>query len=322
MTKIFTLNDIKSVIKPKKIIQVVEEGFSLYAKKLAVIAPLSSLNIGKKGLAKIKYGYIKDNDFFVIKVGSFFPENIKKNIPTINASLQIYSQETGEFAALLLDEAYLTNIRTAAAGAIVAKYFKPKRISKIGILGTGVQAKFQLEYLRQLIPCKNVIVWGRHYQHAKKFQLDMESAGFNIEAKKNITDLTSQCNLIISATSATSPILFGDQVLPGTLIISIGADTQDKHEIDDTLLKKADLVIADSKVQCAHLGNIAHALQTHTLQEDSILELGDAILENIKRKNDQQLIVANLTGVAIQDIQVANFVYQALLNKSSHYEIS
>lgn len=315
MTKLFTLDEIKSVIKPKKIIQVIEEGFLLYEKNLAVIAPLSSLKIEKKGLAKIKYGYIKEGDTYVIKVGSFFPENTKKNKPTINASLQIYSQHTGEFLALLLDDAYLTNVRTAAAGAIVANYFKPKKIRKIGIIGTGVQAKFQLDYLRHVIDCNNVLVWGRNYTAAKKFQHNLESEGFTIEARKDITDLTSQCNLIITATSANDPILFADQVLPGTLIISIGSDTQDKHELDDSLLKKADLVIADSKAQCIQLGNIAHALQTQSLQENLIIELGHAIAKPIKRKNDQQLIVANLTGIAVQDIQIAHFVYQALLNK-------
>jgi ornithine cyclodeaminase len=98
-----------------------------------------------------------------MKVGSFFPGNTKINMPTINASMQIYNQHTGKFEALLLDEAYLTNVRTAAAGAIVAKYFSPRKIAKIGIIGAGVQAKFQLNYLQYITACKKVVILGKKY---------------------------------------------------------------------------------------------------------------------------------------------------------------
>jgi ornithine cyclodeaminase len=321
MTKIFTLNEIQQVIDPEEVIQAIEEGFVLYAKNLVVVAPLTSLEIENSGIAKIKYGYIKGKDTYVMKVGSFFPGNTKNNMPTINASMQIYDQHTGEFEALLLDEAYLTNVRTAAAGAIVAKYFAPGKITKIGIVGTGVQAKFQLNYLQYITACKKFMIWGRNSIAAKKFTLDMEDMekrGFIIEVAKNMTDITSQCNLIVTATSATAPVLFADQVQSGTLIISVGADMKNKRELDEALLKKADLIIADSKNQCAELGNIAHALQTGAITEDSIVELGHAIIKNIKRKDEQQIIVANLTGVAVQDIQIANLAYQALLRKGQN----
>ncbi len=315
MTRIFTLNDIQQVINPEEVIQVIEEGFALYAKGLVIVAPLASLEIEERGIAKIKYGYIKGQNIYVMKVGSFFPGNAKNNMPAINASMQIYNQHTGEFEALLLDEAYLTNVRTAAAGAIVAKYFSPKEITKIGIIGTGVQAKFQLSYLQYITSCKKVVVWGRNIAAVEQFQLDMEKQGFIIEIAKGIADVTSQCNLIVTATSAVEPVISADQVQSGALVISVGADTKNKCEIDDALLKKADLIIADSKIQCGELGNIAQALQSGAITENFIVELGDAIIKNIKRKDEQQLIIANLTGVAVQDIQIANLAYQALLKK-------
>lgn len=318
MTRIFTLNEIKKVINPEKVIQVIEEGFALYAKNLVVVAPLTSLEIEKSGIAKIKYGYIKGEDTYVIKVGSFFPSNKKLNISTINASMQIYNQYTGEFEALLLDEAYLTNVRTAAAGAVVAKYFSPAKIAKIGIIGAGVQAKFQLNYLQYITVCKEVVIWGRDIEAAEQFKLDMEKQGFIVEIAKDIRDVTSQCNLIVTATSAADPVIFADQVQSGTLIISVGADTKNKCELDGNLLKKADLIIADSKIQCCELGNISQALQSGAITENSIVELGDAIIKNIKRKDEQQIIVVNLTGVAVQDIQIANLAYKELLRKGKN----
>ena len=318
MTKIFNLHEIKQVIDPEEAIQAVEEGFVLYAKNLVVVAPLTSLEIEKDGIAKIKYGYIKGKDTYVMKVGSFFPGNTKINMPTINASMQIYNQHTGEFEALLLDEAYLTNVRTAAAGAIVAKYFLPEKIKKIGIVGIGVQAKFQLNYLKYITSYKQVSIWGRNNSTAEQFKFDMEKQGFIVDIVKEISDITSQCNLIVTATSATEPIIFADQIQSGTLIISVGADTKNKCELDDALLNKADLIIADSKIQCCELGNIAHALQSKAIREESIVELGDAIIRNIKRKSEHQIIVANLTGVAVQDIQIANLAYHALLRKGQN----
>jgi ornithine cyclodeaminase len=135
---------------------------------------------------------------------------------------------------------------------------------------------------------------------------------------KDIADITSQCNLIVTATSATEPIIFSNQIQPGTLIISVGSDPKNKFELDDTILNKADLIIADSRIQCCELGNIAHALQSKAITEESIVELGEAIIKNIKRKSEKQIIVANLTGVAVQDIQIANLAYQALLRKGQN----
>jgi ornithine cyclodeaminase/alanine dehydrogenase-like protein (mu-crystallin family) len=315
MTKIFTLDEIKQVINPEEAIQAIEEGFLLYAKNLVVVAPLASLEIENNGIAKIKYGYIKGKDTYVMKVGSFFPGNTEINLPSINASMQIYSQHTGAFEALLLDEAYLTNVRTAAASVIVVKYFAPEKITKIGIIGTGIQAKFQLNYLKHITACKKVMIWGKNIASAEQFKLDMEKQGFIVEIAKDISDIISQCNLIITATSAVKPIIFADPVQSGTLIISVGADTKNKCELHEDLLKKADLILADSRIQCCELGNIAHALQTRAITEDSIVELGDAMIKNIRRKDEQQIIVANLTGVAVQDIQIANLAYQALLKK-------
>lgn len=312
MTKVFTVDQIKAVIKPEEVIEVIEEGFKLMAQDKVVIAPLSSLNIENSGVAKVKYGYIKGQDTYVVKVGSFFPNNKLKKKQTINASMQVYNQNTGEFEALLLDEAYLTNIRTAAAGAIITKHFSPQEITKIGIIGTGIQAHLQLQYLRFVTDCKKAIVWGRNPQHCEQYKEDMEQKGFSVEIAPNIETLASECNVIITTTSTTNPIIFANHIQLGTLVISVGADTKEKQEIDPHLLQKADILIGDSKEQCIKLGNIAHAIQNGTITDDKVLELGSIIQKGIENK-DQLIIVANLTGVAVQDIQIANLAYQKLL---------
>lgn len=317
MTRVFTKDQIKEVTKPEEVIEAIEEGFRLLAEGKVVIAPLSSLEIDDKGLAKIKYGYVKGQENYVLKVGAFFPNNKEKHLPTVTASMQIYNQQTGTFEALLLDEAYLTNVRTAAAGAVVAKYFAPKDVKMIGVVGTGVQARVQMEYLQQVISCKNVMVWGRNEQEVSAYKKDMEEQGFHIEVAKTVKEIGDNCSVIIATTSAIEPILYADDIQRGTLVISVGSDTKTKQEIDPLLLEKADVVIADSLEQCKELGNIAHALQNGSITEDKIVELGNCIRDRVTRNSEEQIIVANLTGVAVQDIQVANLVYKKLLEEKN-----
>lgn len=317
MTRIFNKDQIKAVTDPKEVIDSIEEGFRLYAEDKVVLAPLSSLEIEDKGIAKIKYGYVKAEDTYVIKIGSFFPGNAQKDKPTIDASMQIYDIDSGSFEALLLDEAFLTNARTAAAGSLMVKYFSPKNITKIGIVGAGVQARSQLEYLKYVTNCKSVMVWGRNLNKAEFYKNDVEKQGFIIEIAESLDSLTFSCNVIITTTSATEPIIFDNQIKQSTLVISIGSDTKNKHELAGKLLHNADLVIADSKEQCRELGNIAYALQQGLISEDKIVGFGDCVKDNIRRTSDEQIIVANLTGVAIQDIQIANLVYKKLMKKGN-----
>ncbi|HEY4831309.1 MAG TPA: hypothetical protein VIH61_01945 [Waddliaceae bacterium] len=113
----------------------------------------------------------------------------------------LFSQRTGELIAILLGEGRLTDLRTALAGAIAAKYLAPSEIIKIGIIGTGTQAKEQLFHLKQVTPCKNVLVWGRNMQKAKAFASDPHLETFQVTAVENIEEITQQCNLIIRGSS-------------------------------------------------------------------------------------------------------------------------
>ena len=124
----------------------------------------------------------------------------------------LFSQKTGVLCGILLDEGYLTDLRTAMAGAIVAKYLAPHTVNKIGIIGTGIQAKLQLHYLKNIINCKDVVVFGRNDRNLLEFKVEMEKNGFQIITTKIVEEVTSSCNLIVTTTPATSPILFAEQI--------------------------------------------------------------------------------------------------------------
>jgi ornithine cyclodeaminase len=208
----------------------------------------------------------------------------------------------------LIDEAYLTDIRTAVGGAIAAKYLAPSNVERIGIVGTGTQARLQLEYLAPVTSCRDVLTWGRSENKLDTYQQDMSTQGFNIETTTDAGDIMASCNLIVTTTPATEPILTG-QVQPGTHISAIGSDTHDKQELDAEILRQADLVVADSIVQCLERGEIYQAMKTGAIAESDLVELGNIIAGDAPgRESDEQITIADSTGVAVQDIQISKAV--------------
>ena len=160
--RIVSLDSIKSVLPNIDLLSEIESGFAAYSSGLVVVPPVGELSFqSPPGDVHIKYGYVKDDDVYVIKIASGFYENKLKNLPVGNGMMLVFSQKTGEPLAVLQDECYLTDVRTAVAGAIAAKHLSPKDVDCIGVVGTGVQAKLQLKYLKKVINCNQALVWGR-----------------------------------------------------------------------------------------------------------------------------------------------------------------
>lgn len=264
------------------------------------------------GDVHIKYGYIINYDYYVIKIASGFYENAQYNLPSSNGIMLIFCRKTGSTLAILCDEGHLTDLRTAAAGAIVAKHLAPKNISAIGIIGTGTQAKLQLLYLKKALKCRNAIIWGRHEDKLEQFKNSMEKESFTIKTTQTIEEVTSNCQLIVTTTPASSPLLSSDQILPGTHITAVGADSPNKQELDPYILQKADIIVADSITQCLERGEISHAVKNNIIQKESLYELGNIICsKNNGRTSDAQITIADLTGLAVQDIAIATIIYKA-----------
>ena len=221
----------------------------------------------------------------------------------------VFDQKSGKPIGLLQDEGYLTDVRTAVAGAICAKYLAPKNIEAIGIVGTGVQARMQLEYLKNVTDCQNVIVWGRSKSALNQYKTSMGDSGFTIETTMALDQVTDNCNLIVTCTASEKPIIRKNHVKGKVHITAMGSDTPNKQEIGSNVLSKADLVIADSRSQCEVRGEIHHAIRNNAVSMDSIAELGEIINGDRQgRTTSSGITVADLTGVAVQDIQISKAV--------------
>ena len=316
MATIINLKEIKSIIKSVNVVAAMEEGFIQYSNGNTVVPPVGELLFEKpKGDAHIKYGYIKNDAYYVIKIASGFYDNAKLGIPSSQGLMLLFDQKTGVPKAVLLDEGYLTDIRTAAAGALAAKYFAPKNIKAIGIVGTGIQAKLQLQYLQEHTPCKTVWVWGRNLKNTETFVKEFE-ADFDIQIAKTTTELAKNCNLIVTTTPSELALLKADDIQKGTHITAVGSDTEHKQELESNLLKKADIVIADSVPQSKSRGEIYRAVTAGAISENKITELGTAIQHSaLQRTNEDQITIVDLTGVAVQDIMISKAVYTNYIKK-------
>ncbi len=307
--KVLNLAQIKERLKDIDLLSIIEEGFALYSQEKTVVPPVAELLLPEQnGEVHIKYGYVKNDDYYVIKIASGFADNAKYGLPNNNGLMLVFSQKTGEVLAVLHDEGLLTDIRTAVAGAVAAKYLAPKNIKQIGIVGTGVQARLQLKYLQAVTSCRDVMVWGRGIEKLTAYKKDMQ-ADFNIKTTLNAQDIANNCNLIVTTTASKTPLLFADDIQTGTHITAVGSDTVDKQELDAKILAKADLVVVDSMEQCKMRGEASQALRAGLITTKDMIELGNVILAKApKRRDDKQITVADLTGVAVQDIQIAKAV--------------
>ena len=309
--QIISLEHIKSILPQVDLIQEIESGFKAYSNDLVVVPPVGELSFqSPPGDVHIKYGYIKGDEVYVIKIASGFYKNTSTGLPAGNGMMLVFNQKTGQPVAMLQDECYLTDIRTAVAGAITAKYLAPKHVECIGIVGTGVQARLQLQYLRDIIECNNVIVWGRSSDALSDYKEAMTKHGYKIKTATDISDIIDYCQLIVTCTPSEEVLI--NRVNPGTHITAMGSDTIAKRELSSDVLLQADIVVTDSRSQSKERGEIYQASKDG-FSVNGTTELGEIILGTAQSRTQQeQITIADLTGVAVQDIQISKAILKNL----------
>jgi len=314
VTVVYNLDQIKSAIDFESLIASQEAGFVAYSEGRVDVPPVGYLGFPEvRGDCHIKYGRILGSDYFVIKVATGFYDNPSLSLSVGSGLMLVFSQRNGRLEGVLLDEGFLTDMRTAVAGAIAAKYLAPKQVQRIGIVGTGVQARMQLDMLKQETDCREAVVWGRDRAKATEYAEEMSAKGFSVEAVDGIRNLAATCNLIVTTTPSREPLLLASDIRPGTHITAVGADAEGKQELDPDIFAKADIVAADSRSQCIDHGDISHGVRSEVIDPTTLIELGELIKNrNLGRTSGNQITVADLTGVAVQDIQIATMVFENL----------
>ena len=317
MPVVVPLAEIKQALKAIDPLPLIEAGFAAYSRGEVVVPPVGELVFDDPpGDVHIKYGYIKGGDVYVIKIASGFYDNPKRGLPSGDGLMLVFDQATGVLQAILLDEGYLTNLRTAVAGAVAAKYLAPRRVAAVGILGAGVQGRMQLEWLGRVREFDRAVVWGLNEEELASYKRDMERPGLRVRTTLRAEEVAAAANLIVTCTPSTKPLLEAGWIRPGTHITAVGSDTAVKQELDPMILGRADRVVVDSLGQSELRGEVFRAVGAGALGRDRLVELGRVVMDpKLGRSSEEDVTVADLTGVAVQDIQISKAVWQAIARR-------
>jgi ornithine cyclodeaminase len=311
-TTILHSETIRSYLKEIDMLPLIEKGFMALSNGLAVVPPVGELIFEKpKGETHIKYGYIKNEPYYIVKVASGFYDNEKIGLSSSQGLMLVFSQQTGQILAILLDDGHLTDTRTAVASMITMKHLATSNVNCVGIIGTGTQAQLQLDYLHLATDCKNIMIWGRDTSKAQAIKLKYEEFGFSVHVASTIKTLAEKSQVIITTTPSQIPLIFEGDVQAGTHITALGSDTENKIELSSEILKHCDILVVDSFAQSQTRGEVYQARKMNFIDESKVIELGQLIQnKSLGRTNDQQITIADLTGVAVQDIMIATAIFE------------
>lgn len=312
MTTVYSREQIERVIEPKQVIAAMERAFVAYSNGEAIIPPVGQLDFeDPPGDCHIKYGYLKHGATFTVKIATGFWKNPERGLASSNGVVLVFSSKTGELLTIFQDEGYLTDMRTAAAGAVAAKYLAPRDVECIGIIGAGLQARLQLDYLREVTACRRVKLWARSMERARALSVP----GFDIEVVATAAQVAAGTRLIVTTTASRAWLLGALDVKAGTHITAVGADGGGKQELEPGLFALARVRAVDSLSQCEKYGDSAFALEQGLIEAADLVELGRVIQDpSLRRRDDGDITIADLTGVAVQDMAIAELALQALGN--------
>ena len=285
----------------------VAEGFVAFSQGKVKVPPVQNFVFPEaNGDCCVKSAWVEGEATFTVKISTGFYDNPAKGLESNDGLMLVMSAQNGQPLALLQDGGWLTCIRTALAGQIAARALAPSRVQAIGIVGSGMQARMQLEQLRVVTACRNVIVWGRRQSELDSYRQFAEALGFTVETTLDAQHVALEANLIVTTTPSREALLRSEWIRPGTHITAVGADTLGKQELDPALVARADVIVVDSISQCSQYGEISHALKAGLIDPSQLLELGQVLAGDvIGRSNDEQITVVDLTGVAVQDAQIS-----------------
>jgi ornithine cyclodeaminase len=246
----------------------------------------------------MKSSYRRGGKHFALKVASTFPKNRARGLSTGSGMMLLCSAETGAPVAMLADEGHLTDVRTAAVAAMIARELG-RRDTTLGIVGTGIQARLQARLHACVLPIERIVLWGRTPERAGECARELAEVA-EVSVVESPAEVARQARLIVTATASRAPLLFANDIQPGTHISAVGSDGPGKQELDPEILRGAGLLLVDSRRQCERLGELQHAPD----QAGRAVEFTGAPLEA------GGISVADFTGLGVEDLYIAEYVYE------------
>ena len=321
MTLILNSMEIKECVQfNAELIPIIEDAFKSLSLGKTVMPPILRVDIEKyHGESDVKAAYIEGLDSFAVKVASGFFNNPKLGLPSSNGLMILLDSQTGVIKSVLLDKGYLTDVRTAIAGAIASKYLSNPESSTVAIIGTGIQARMQLEALTLVRDIKNVNVWSRDIKKTHAYIEDVsKNINLNFTAFDNTNEVVNNADILITTTPSKKPLVDYSSLPKGIHITAMGSDAEEKNELEPDIIKNCDVYVPDSQAQTSILGELNHAIKNNLIKSDMIFnDLGKIIINpELGRKNNDDITVADLTGTGVQDTAIARYAYSIAINKN------
>lgn len=305
--------EIEELLLMHDVIRAVEEAFRAKGLGKVQMPSKSYVYLDRYGGDfRVMPAYLEESGATGVKIVNVHPRNPKEfNLPTVMATILLLDQRTGEPLAIM-DGTHITNLRTGAGGAIAAKYLARRNSHTAGMVGAGIQARAQLMALSELFEIERVKVCSRTPESARRYAEEMSKRlGVDIRVVSEPEEAVKDVDIVVTSTPSRIPLVLDEWVAEGTHINAIGADAPGKEEIDPLLLKRAKIVVDDWR-QAAHSGEINVPLAKGLITKDDIYgELGEIVAgKKCGRASEEEITVFDSTGLAIQDVATAWFVYQ------------
>lgn len=310
-------SQIRELVGPREAKSAVAEAFTALSEGRATLPAVIEFDFPERqGETHVKGAYLHDSPFYAVKVASGFYANREKGLPVGSGLVLVLDAASGFLRAILFDNGYLTDLRTAAAGAVAADVLAKPEVRLVAVIGAGVQGRYQLEALLGVRRPSNVLVYDENLALARAYVDDMRSrVDVDLREAASVEEAVRGADVILTCTPSRRPYLRAEWLSRGVHVTAMGSDMPVKHELDVSVLGMADKVVADSLEQCIACGEIHHAVEAGVMRRDDVYaELGEITAGRKPGRTDaKEITVADLTGVGVQDAAVANLVVERAL---------
>ena len=296
------------------LIDCVAKAFATLASGKVVMPPVLSMEIAAHhGEVDVKTAYVPGLDSFAIKISPGFFNNTQIGLPATAGLMTLFSAQTGQLQALLLDNGYLTDLRTAAAGAVAAQHLARNDASHACIIGAGMQAELQLRALCLVRPITQVTLWARDMTRAQAFAERMQnSLGISVIATPDLAQAVSAADIIVTTTPAIQPLVQADWLRPGQHITAMGSDQPHKSELARPVWPAQIVMCQTANHKPPLMCELRAAVAAGLIAPDHVFaELGDIVAKTAPgRAHHNEITVADLTGTGVQDTAIATLAHQ------------
>jgi ornithine cyclodeaminase len=264
-----------------------------------------------EGEVHIKAAHLHHADNYAVKFASIFEKNPERGLPAVSGMVLVFSAATGFLNGMLLDNGFLTDLRTGAAGGLAADLLAKKDVEQVAIVGAGIQGRYQLRALLGVRSPRRVVICDLDAAAAAKYAAEMtELHGTPVTVAANLQEAIEGSDIVVCTTPSHKAFVMDGWVRPGAHITAMGSDNPMKNELSPALVARADKLVVDSRDMCAINGELHHAIEAGLMTAgDVYAELGE-VADGLKpgRTSDAEITVADLTGLGVQDTAVANVV--------------